>query len=63
MLSVTDLTWTVHFGSRSKSLPSHMMVAEPGPAEQAERHDGMAECMRKMGEQPSELSVEERNLL
>ena len=40
-----------------------MMVAEPGPAEQAERHDGMAEYMQKMGEQPSELSVEERNLL
>ena len=40
-----------------------MMVAEPGPAEQAERHDGMEECMQKMGEQPSVLSVEERNLL
>ena len=37
-----------------------MMVAEPGPAEQAERHDGMAECMRKMSNQPSVLSVEER---
>ena len=40
-----------------------MMVAEPGPAEHAERHDGMAEYMQKMGEQPSVLSVEERNLL
>ena len=40
-----------------------MMVAEPGPAEQAERHDGMAEYMKMMGEQPSEPSVEERNLL
>ena len=40
-----------------------MMVAEPAPAEHAERHDGMAEYMQKMDEQPLELSVEERNLL
>ena len=40
-----------------------IMVAEPGPAEQAERHDGMAEYMKMMGEQPSEPSVEERNML
>merc|ERR1712064_59436 len=32
-------------------------------AEQAERYDEMAEHMQKVGEQPSELSVEERNLL
>merc|ERR1711991_183072 len=32
-------------------------------AEQAERYDEMAEYMQRVGEQPSELSVEERNLL
>merc|ERR1712227_751951 len=32
-------------------------------AEQAERYDEMAEYMQRVGEQPAELSVEERNLL
>merc|ERR1712007_384414 len=32
-------------------------------AEQAERYDGMAEYMEKVGKLPDELSVEERNLL
>merc|ERR1711939_29621 len=32
-------------------------------AEQAERYDEMAEFMKKVGKQPDELSVEERNLL
>merc|ERR1711976_600970 len=32
-------------------------------AEQAERYDEMAEHMKKVGEVPQELSVEERNLL
>ena len=32
-------------------------------AEQAERYDEMAEYMQRVGEQPVELSVEERNLL
>merc|ERR1712007_24418 len=32
-------------------------------AEQAERHDEMAEYMEKVGKLPDELSVEERNLL
>merc|ERR1711972_818512 len=32
-------------------------------AEQAERYDEMAEHMKKVGEVPKELSVEERNLL
>eukprot|EP00392_Amoebophrya_sp_AT5.2_P005473 g5482.t1 len=32
-------------------------------AEQAERYDEMAEYMKKVGEAPTELSVEERNLL
>ena len=40
------------------------MVAEQhGLAEQAERHDEMAEYIERMGEQPVELSVEEPNLL
>ena len=37
------------------------MVAEPFSADQAERHDEMADYMQKVGAQPSELSVERRN--
>ena len=39
------------------------MVAEPFSADQAERHDEMAEYMLRVGEQPAELLIEERSPL
>ena len=38
------------------------MVAERFSADQAERHDEMAEYMLRVGEQPAELLIEERSL-
>ena len=39
------------------------MVAEHFSADQAERHDEIAEYMLRVGEQPAELLIEERSLL
>ena len=39
------------------------MAVQPSFAEQVERYEEMTEYTQRVGEQPAELSVEERNLL
>uniref|UniRef100_A0A2K6D082 14-3-3 domain-containing protein n=1 Tax=Macaca nemestrina TaxID=9545 RepID=A0A2K6D082_MACNE len=49
--------------SPPRDYTEHPLVQKAKLAEQAERYDGMAACMKSVTEQRAELSSEERNLL
>uniref|UniRef100_A0A8C2SPW6 Tyrosine 3-monooxygenase/tryptophan 5-monooxygenase activation protein zeta n=1 Tax=Coturnix japonica TaxID=93934 RepID=A0A8C2SPW6_COTJA len=62
-LTVVLITPRYFFLFRNLSMDKNELVQKAKLAEQAERYDDMASCMKSVTEQGAELSNEERNLL